>query len=357
MKLERLGPGPKPLFLKPLQMYLEENLSKINKKSQLYIVVALSQTDGLDILRKHVPKIKRKNGKTRIIVGLDLGISINILNELKNILGNQNVFIYHNPADLIFHPKMYLINVNSEIGIIIIGSSNLTNAGLSKNFEINLAIELDLNNKEEKKIFENYITFFEELLKEPSTENATNIIISSLKGKKLTKTSKRGPKKHPDIFEGKNHGWEKKEFGDKIIFLMTLSYNDVSGKRKGDKYIRIPVVAVNLNMGFWGWKNKFKKTTSGKHLERNIKITYNGKGMSRRIYFANQPNEFRLVMPEIYNLGKKYQQSILKFTKSNNHYDLKLILVNASEYKDYYKVCTEVCPKGLAKTPKRWGYL
>lgn len=359
MKLEVLGPGPKSLGLKPLLWYVEERLNEIKKDGEFLIVSALTDAEGLNLLSDALNRAISLGCTVKAVIGMDLGISKGALLKLNETFGNQNVFIYCNPADSTFHPKMYLVRADDSAGTVIIGSSNLTSAGFLRNFEINIALKLDLHNKDEKVIFQGFVKKFNDLLKERSTRPLTMKLLSELRKKieRITKTiteTTHGPRLS-EGFEGKDHGWEIPVFEGKNAFLMTLSYNDVSGVR-GDQYIRIPVIAVSSNPKFWGWPKLFSPSAKG-YPERLVDISYKGKSYRYRFYFAEIPDEFRLVMPQIYNLGAAYEGNILRISKGPNRYSLKLISKTNKNFGQYLKHCTEKCPRGRAKVPKMWGYI
>jgi hypothetical protein len=254
-----------------------------------------------------------------------------------------------------------LIKVNDSLGIVILGSSNLTDGGLFKNFEINLAIELNLRKTPESRMFKQFTELFWNVAKEKSsqelTKNLASALISNLRLKKQTSMIIKtiNPPKLSNLFKGEKHGWGITELKGKNTFLMTLSYNDISGVRRGDKYIRIPLLACKANPQFWGWTNLFKPSRKG-HPERFIKIRYNGQKSMCRLYYVKTPDELRLVFPQIYSLGKKFIFSILKISKVKTVYVIELIRKNNKEYKKYLQWCTETCPRGKAKNPKVWGY-
>jgi HKD family nuclease len=359
MKLEILGPGPKSLGLKPLLWYIEECLNEIKKDGEFLIVSALTDTEGLNLLSDTLDRAISLGCTVKAVIGMDLGISRGALRKLDETFGNQNVFIYCNPADSTFHPKMYLIRADDSTGTVIIGSSNLTSAGFLRNFEVNIALKLDLHNKDEKAIFQGFVKTFNDLLKERSTRPLTMKLQSELEKKieRITKTvaeTKPGLKLS-EVFEGEDHGWEIPAFQGKNAFLMTLSYNDVSGVR-GDLYIRIPVIAVISNPKFWGWPKLFSPSAKG-YPERLVHISYEGKSYRYRFYFAETPDEFRLVMPQIYTLGATYEGSILKISKKPNMYSLELVLKADKKFGRHLKHCTEECPRGRARVPKMWGYI
>ena len=95
-----------------------------------------------------------QNKSVKISVGVDTGgTSYDGLSGLFSALDNKGeVWVFHNQAPSTFHPKIYLF-FNNEKASLIIGSGNLTEGGLFSNYEINLQVELDLNNEEDKTLF------------------------------------------------------------------------------------------------------------------------------------------------------------------------------------------------------------
>jgi len=362
MKLEIIGPGPKSLGLRPLGLYIKDAITRIEQNGELYIIAALSDVDGINLLKNCIRRISHHNMIIKVVLGIDLGITKDVLNKAIRTFGSGNIFVYKNPADSVFHPKMYLIKLNESSGIVILGSSNLTGGGFFKNFEINLAIELNLRKPRESKIFEQFSELFWKLTKEKSSRELKKDLVSALlssprlKSQTLMMSRSIKPPKLSNLFKGEKHGWEITELKGKNIFLMSLSYNDVSGARMGDKYIRIPLLACKANPSFWGWNNLFKPSRKG-HPERFIKIRYKGKTNTCRLYFVKTPDELRLVFPQIYSLGKKFTYSILKISKKKAVYEVELIRKSNTEYNKYLQLCTETCPRGKASIPKVWGYL
>lgn len=82
-------------------------------------------------------------GTARFTVGVDIENTskegLEDLLELQN-KGDSETYIYHNEANTIFHPKVYLLQ-NEEQACLIVGSNNITEAGLFVNTEAGLQIE------------------------------------------------------------------------------------------------------------------------------------------------------------------------------------------------------------------------
>jgi hypothetical protein len=56
--------------------------------------------------------------------------------------GYAQVYVYHNEASVLYHPKVYLFS-GAERARLIVGSNNLTEAGLFKNTEAGLQLDAD----------------------------------------------------------------------------------------------------------------------------------------------------------------------------------------------------------------------
>ncbi|MHC4702851.1 MAG: hypothetical protein ACYTFQ_19985 [Planctomycetota bacterium] len=84
-----------------------------------------------------------RGGSSSFSVGLDSG---NTSKEgLESLLkfehhGYSHVYVYHNEANVLYHPKVYLLS-NTKKARLIVGSNNLTQAGLFRNTEAGLQLE------------------------------------------------------------------------------------------------------------------------------------------------------------------------------------------------------------------------
>ncbi|HTP63178.1 MAG TPA: phospholipase D family protein, partial [Burkholderiales bacterium] len=112
----------------------------------LRIAVAWVRASGMAHLRPSLESFIKAGGRLQIIVGIDLD---NTTKEgLESLLaltgvGKVDLFVYHNEAGGIFHPKLYLFS-NAAKAKLIVGSNNLTQAGLFQNTEAGLSVVLPL---------------------------------------------------------------------------------------------------------------------------------------------------------------------------------------------------------------------
>ena len=86
-------------------------------------------------------------GIAKFCIGVDIeNTSKEGLEDLLKLedFGNSETFIYHNEANTTFHPKVYLLQ-NETRSRLIVGSNNITEAGLYVNTEAGLQIECGSN--------------------------------------------------------------------------------------------------------------------------------------------------------------------------------------------------------------------
>lgn len=105
--------------------------------------VAWVRRTGIRHLEPALRAFLRGGGVIRGIVGIDLeNTSYEGLHDLFAICGDGDaeVVVYHNEADVTFHPKLYLFT-NDEAARLIVGSNNLTEAGLFTNTEVGLQVD------------------------------------------------------------------------------------------------------------------------------------------------------------------------------------------------------------------------
>lgn len=136
------------LYCQPVALRFGSSLtSHINSGawSNIDIAVAWVRASGMRYLAPALESFLSSGGQLSVVVGIDFD---NTTEEgLARLLALQSfgavsVFINHNEAGSIFHPKLYLLR-NSKCAKLIVGSNNITGAGLYQNTEVGL--ELDAN--------------------------------------------------------------------------------------------------------------------------------------------------------------------------------------------------------------------
>ncbi len=132
------------------------NLLIVNKYSLFRSLIAFVSIGGLKLIEDNLIKFLKKKGSfVDWIVGVELGITssevLEYLDYLKSKFPDKvriRIFTAGSEKD-IFHPKIYWLGNKSGYSIII-GSSNLTDGGLLRNFEASTLLELNLTNSEDK---------------------------------------------------------------------------------------------------------------------------------------------------------------------------------------------------------------
>lgn len=183
MEINILGPAPDQIGLQPLGDYLETILKRIKSEGFVKIAIAYAQESGWIVLEPMLRKILRtKNIVVDCIFGIDdQGTSEKVIRSAVRLLGIPHVFLFHNPADETFHMKFFLIKPNLNEGVIIIGSSNMTESGLLANFELNIVIELDLSKAADCDYLSKFENLFEQIRTLPSSLPASDNLLRKLR--------------------------------------------------------------------------------------------------------------------------------------------------------------------------------
>ncbi|MBS1809216.1 MAG: phospholipase D family protein [Acidobacteria bacterium] len=114
--------------------------------SRVEIAVAWVRRSGTQHLEAPFKKFLGQGGFAQITVGVD--IENTSAEGLKDLLalqadGNIEIFVHHNEATATFHPKVYLFHNHTDARLIV-GSNNLTEAGLFINTEAGLQLDAPL---------------------------------------------------------------------------------------------------------------------------------------------------------------------------------------------------------------------
>lgn len=117
--------------------------------ARLDVAIAWVRASGIAHIHEALTAFLRRGGMLSVIVGLDL---YNTTREgLQALLelaahGTAEFFVHHNEAAGIFHPKLYLFR-NDQRARLIVGSNNLTEAGLFVNVEAGLEIDVPVGHE------------------------------------------------------------------------------------------------------------------------------------------------------------------------------------------------------------------
>ena len=112
----------------------------------LDIAVAWVRESGTAYLAEPLARFLGHGGRLCVIAGIDLENTtqegLQALLDLEQH-GRCETYVYHNESGSIFHPKVYLFR-NEEEARLIVGSNNITQAGLYTNVEAGLQVETNV---------------------------------------------------------------------------------------------------------------------------------------------------------------------------------------------------------------------
>ena len=126
---------------------LRESLADKNWQT-FTAAVAWVRASGAKHIYNVMQTFLKRGGSAAFCVGLDFrNTSKEGLESLLSFeqYGYSRVYVYHNEASVIFHPKIYLL-LNSKKARLIVGSNNLTEAGLFRNTEAGLQVDIEKDN-------------------------------------------------------------------------------------------------------------------------------------------------------------------------------------------------------------------
>lgn len=112
----------------------------------LDIAVAWVRASGTAYLAEPLTRFLEHGGRLCVIAGIDLENTtregLQALLDLEQH-GRCETYVHHNESGSVFHPKVYLFR-NEEEARLIVGSNNITQAGLYINVEAGLQVETNV---------------------------------------------------------------------------------------------------------------------------------------------------------------------------------------------------------------------
>lgn len=179
MNVNFIGQGYKPgddssVFKALKQAFADKSFSSFK------CLVAFASPSGVTGLREIIEESKDHINTIRIIVGIDQhGTSKEALEAL--IEWNVDVYIYYTAQTIIFHPKIYLFEGDDK-ALAIVGSNNLTQAGLVRNIEGSFKVEYLKEEVDPPHPVEQITNYYAPLLDEdaPNIQKLTSELIDTL---------------------------------------------------------------------------------------------------------------------------------------------------------------------------------
>lgn len=354
MKIQ--GPNPELVGLEIIGDEIRKSLDSAPKGAIFRATVGYISNSGVIKLGRSLKKIITQGGTVEVIVGLNQVSkrSVKALGTLYNICGGVGIFVFWNPdIKVTFHPKCYLLKT-PKIGKTYawIGSSNFTKQGLFSNYECNLYLVLEP--KKDGLLITQIEDYYSKIRSSPY---CYALDLASLNQLKTVKGIPSGEK--PIVDSPKINDQLKDIFGvkppvtlPKKAFIMTLSKNDIDGKR-GDPYFLVPIAAMQKNKAFWGWP--LTKSAASKYpssvIKAQITVGQNTTTENRRIYYVGGRRELRFVSPTIYKLGLSFLGSILLVRRKKHLYQIEVVGKQDQRFARLLKHATNV-----ASSQKIWGY-
>lgn len=109
---------------------------ELAKAARIDIASAWARASGVGLLWKGLTDLLERGGTIRAVIGIDReNTSIEGLEMLLKLQGQVELWVRHNEASSIYHPKLYAFETETHARVYI-GSNNLTGAGLSANEEL-----------------------------------------------------------------------------------------------------------------------------------------------------------------------------------------------------------------------------
>lgn len=116
--------------------FVDTVLREIADSEQVQIATAWVRASGVGLLWAGLIGFLERGGSLRVVAGVDRdNTSVEGLTMLLELPGDVRVWVRHNEASPIFHPKLYAFRSDAEVRVLI-GSNNLTGAGLTQNEEL-----------------------------------------------------------------------------------------------------------------------------------------------------------------------------------------------------------------------------
>ncbi|WP_211748450.1 DEAD/DEAH box helicase family protein [Paenibacillus sp. Marseille-Q4541] len=117
----------------------DELIEGIGRASGIYIMTSFVMDSGVKLLAPHLEKAIRRGAEVKLLAGDYLHITQpNALRRLLQIEGLE-LRIWRSRGTS-FHPKAYLLDYDSDEGLFIVGSSNMSSSAYKMGFEWNLAM-------------------------------------------------------------------------------------------------------------------------------------------------------------------------------------------------------------------------
>ena len=163
--------------------------------TQFTVVVAFLRSEGVEELKERLQEFIT-TGVAKFIVGISGKVtSYEGLKLLRDVLREDSVSVFHNANSSagIFHPKLYLLEGKNK-AVAVIASNNLTRPGLFLNYELAIAIELNLAKNEDQQLLIDLKDYIRSLLANSElAKKLTSEFLEKLKDSGRSRSRRKNP--------------------------------------------------------------------------------------------------------------------------------------------------------------------
>lgn len=375
--------------------YINEQLGE-QRWTRFRAAVAFARLSGVTLIDQALRGfIARPGTSASLLVGVDLqGTSEPALRQLLDIFGTEHpIWIRHNEAGPVFHPKMYVFD-DGAAAEVFVGSANLTRSGLHLNDEAGVCLSLSLSDPLQASVFRQVEAGLANLsqpgplvrrLSEDFLEELVDrgYVVGESEAAKLDSTTdgtaSRRPHRgglfgsHSIAGPGRPEGTTEVDV-DEVVeagtpqgrlvdgFLMTLQRTDVGsgqttpGTSRRSPEVFIPLVARDTNPDFWGYPDQFEEdpVKEGKMDRHGVRFRLGGQTVLVNMMTWPEKHDFRLRSETLRSAGDV--GDILRIEKAPDgagyDYYAEVIPEGTADYNRYLALCREP----VRNSQKRFGY-
>jgi len=214
--------------------HLDVILQNFEDAEEIWLATAFLKVSGLILLIPTFKKHIKSNKKLHIIAGKNFGLTEpEALRILYDEFGSStSTKFYLDKAEdnhSVFHPKLFLFKHRNK-GIILSGSANITNGGLTNNKEASLLVETDTSYSAWKES----IAYFEEMCNPKNAEPLSLMVINRYKDfyneqKRIREQQKVAPEK-----KSSDYTFEYENLIKRLKDYKKGDYKQIFGQREKD---------------------------------------------------------------------------------------------------------------------------
>jgi hypothetical protein len=384
--------------------------------NKVVIVSAFISLQTILRLKDSILRIIRNGGTSRLVFGIDMGgTSQEVLKEVLS-WRTDNRIVKHRRIGFTFHPKLYLVEWQNRAEILI-GSNNVTEGGLFRNYESSARIIYDL--PDDHLLYE---TAQQELARFLDSKGDTTYILSEdflnrlIEQKIIPSEAEARRNRNDSVLKPRSERQAGEPlFGDETIeFPPPLPANILEGlvqsvrrRRAQGKSLRqepgvenepqispsddaitptsfymtlptlqgatipgearIPLEALELAQEFWGWQEYYERVENPRGGQDRVywnwrplwKITdvehpENTVVQEIRMYFYENSSDFRFYARPLVNAGADLGD-LVKITRVAND-DVEFECILAKQGSPEYQEWIGYCDQEVRNSQRRFGY-